>query len=634
MLGFFKHSHYLLIAFAILPNLVRAQFSGLSTDSTGSVLYFATSHRQINTTQPFHGKIFRWDALNGISLVASLPEIVPATPPPPQRPYVLTNPFDLSSPQTSSDGSTLLIQGHSDSVSTGLPIGVPTATNDPEETSTTTLFRPGNPPKSFPGNLSISPNGRYALQVQASYRKDRLLIDLQTGASLSFPNSISPSLETRQPVSNRGTAIVADSFPSRLVVYSFFGPAHSVLNTNDPNGHSQVAIDADATTILYTSTPRKGPRSVRLFLSPGNRILSPPGLDCHSSSLSLDGTRTIFLCTSEGISQLYTATIPSGQPTPLPIHSAGLQSAILSGDGQVIFSLTNQGQILRTHLPTLRSSEITPPTPFLTLPRSRPSNGSILRIGIFTAAPSELPVPSFSVPGSLLRLSGAGLLSTTFTLDNAPLPILQSAANEAYIQIPWDTLPIEQSSRSAQVLVHATIPSPWLPPPYQLQIYDSAPTLLNSPKTGAPLAFHSNFSAPINASNPLRYNQIFHLYATGFGPTTPQPPTGQPSPLAPLKTPIQCTATTDDDFRNPIAPRPIKVLYAGLAPGLIGLYQLDLATPPDSDFFERNPYETLFFTCGSPENKDLLQFELPFSNAPPPNAAHTGKTDLPPTHPH
>ncbi len=92
------------------------------------------------------------------------------------------------------------------------------------------------------------------------------------------------------------------------------------------------------------------------------------------------------------------------------------------------------------------------------------------------------------------------------------------------------------------------------------------------------LVIHQDWSAPVTPSNPARPNEILHVYGGGFGPVASHPPTGVPAlvnPLSPTVNPITCGASTvDHSSLN------VPVLFSGLAPGTVGIYQLDIQLPP------------------------------------------------------
>ncbi len=81
--------------------------------------------------------------------------------------------------------------------------------------------------------------------------------------------------------------------------------------------------------------------------------------------------------------------------------------------------------------------------------------------------------------------------------------------------------------------------------------------------------------ALISGSNPVRRGQVAQLYVNGLGPVDRTPGNGQISPSDPL-------ARTTTNPLVSIGGRPAQLLFSGLAPGIVGLYQVNVVVPPDS----------------------------------------------------
>ncbi len=77
----------------------------------------------------------------------------------------------------------------------------------------------------------------------------------------------------------------------------------------------------------------------------------------------------------------------------------------------------------------------------------------------------------------------------------------------------------------------------------------------------------------VTAQAPARAGEVLMLFAPGVGPTQPPSRTGEPS-KAPFPKPVGAV-------RLLIAGRPVELLYAGAAPGFVGLMQLNFVVPPD-----------------------------------------------------
>jgi len=72
-------------------------------------------------------------------------------------------------------------------------------------------------------------------------------------------------------------------------------------------------------------------------------------------------------------------------------------------------------------------------------------------------------------------------------------------------------------------------------------------------------------------SNPAKTGSYVMLYGTGAGAASPAVPTGSAAPASPLSTVTNVTATIDGV--------PATVAFQGLAPGFVGLLQVNLQVP-------------------------------------------------------
>ena len=93
---------------------------------------------------------------------------------------------------------------------------------------------------------------------------------------------------------------------------------------------------------------------------------------------------------------------------------------------------------------------------------------------------------------------------------------------------------------------------------------------------------HQDFHGLVSAADPAHPDEILHLYLTGLGAVTPAVATGQPTPLAPLSLingPMYVFWAGQLPINFPMSP---TVLFAGLAPGLVGLEQIDLQVPHEA----------------------------------------------------
>ena len=99
--------------------------------------------------------------------------------------------------------------------------------------------------------------------------------------------------------------------------------------------------------------------------------------------------------------------------------------------------------------------------------------------------------------------------------------------------------------------------------------------------------FASNY-ALVGPDNPALPGDVIILYATGLGPVTVYVPDGYAAPTDLL-------AYTADPSQVLINGEPCAVYFSGLAPGFVGLYQINLRVPDDApignlDIMIQTPY--------------------------------------------
>jgi uncharacterized protein (TIGR03437 family) len=89
---------------------------------------------------------------------------------------------------------------------------------------------------------------------------------------------------------------------------------------------------------------------------------------------------------------------------------------------------------------------------------------------------------------------------------------------------------------------------------------------------GTLVAQHPDFTL-VGASSPAHPAETLTIYLVGMGATTPAVPSGTTAPSSPLASvPPQVVVTVDG--------QPAQVSFAGLTPGLAGLYQINFTVPP------------------------------------------------------
>jgi len=158
---------------------------------------------------------------------------------------------------------------------------------------------------------------------------------------------------------------------------------------------------------------------------------------------------------------------------------------------------------------------------------------------------------------------------TCVTLNNIALPLFMTSPTQINAQIPPAT------AAGSFPLVVRSIANQTESASQPVAIYKYAPAVLVD-SAGQILLFHADGSY-VNKNNPANRDEPLVMYAVGLGATTGgSVSAGMPSPASPLA--VSPTAAVY--FGDPSwVQAAIIVDFAGLAPGMIGVYQLNLRVP-------------------------------------------------------
>jgi uncharacterized protein (TIGR03437 family) len=205
-----------------------------------------------------------------------------------------------------------------------------------------------------------------------------------------------------------------------------------------------------------------------------------------------------------------------------------------------------------------------------------PNNGGT--VNLFSYLPQFAPGSLISIFGNNLGDSAPAtstplptiLGGTCVTLNNQPLPLFLTSAGQINAQLP----PTMAAGRYP--LVVRSISKKAASPSQTITIAKYAPAIFTNTATHMAYVFHADGRA-VTTDNKAERDEPLVMYATGLGATHGGAVTsGKPAPSDPL-------ATTDPIelyFGNPLYKQAaIIVDFSGLAPGLIGLYQINLRVP-------------------------------------------------------
>jgi uncharacterized protein (TIGR03437 family) len=182
--------------------------------------------------------------------------------------------------------------------------------------------------------------------------------------------------------------------------------------------------------------------------------------------------------------------------------------------------------------------------------------GSLISIFGYNLAPGEATANTAPAPTTLN--------GTSLTINGVPAPLLYVSRTQINAQVPYEVSP----GPGALVIQAGDLKSASVAFP----VYPIAPGVWRLPNTLHVLAVNAADGTLNGADHPAFPGQYVTIYLTGQGAVTNPVPTGAAAPTSP--------------YSIPVAPVLVKVggqtastPFAGLAPGFIGLLQINLEIP-------------------------------------------------------
>ena len=220
--------------------------------------------------------------------------------------------------------------------------------------------------------------------------------------------------------------------------------------------------------------------------------------------------------------------------------------------------------------------------PNLTPPPTLAPGGTLNNLNPVVGAPLS--------PGTIAQVYGSGLAPKSVSTGMLPLPTtfnstfalvgsqqapLYSVSNgQIDIQIP------NELSANQQIPVLLSVNNA-LTLPVILDVVPAAPGVLSANDGPTPpsvqngahiIAQHAADFSLVSSSHPAKPGEYLVIYLVGMGVTDPAVTSGTQTPASPLaKVTKQPTVT--------VASQPASVVFAGLTPGFVGLYQINFQVP-------------------------------------------------------
>jgi uncharacterized protein (TIGR03437 family) len=195
---------------------------------------------------------------------------------------------------------------------------------------------------------------------------------------------------------------------------------------------------------------------------------------------------------------------------------------------------------------------------------------------------SSAPFTAGIAPGELLTLYGSGLANTDLRvadtlplpttlagvqvlINNRPAPIYYVGRSQIAAVVPYGTT---EAVAQVQVVNNGVSSNA-----VTLLVYPTAPGVFSIPPGGAGYGavLHPDYTL-VTPDHPARAGEVLQVYLTGLGQVFPTIQDGAPGPVGQL-------ARVQEDVGAYVDGQPAEVLYAGLAPTLPALYQVNLKVP-------------------------------------------------------
>ncbi len=179
-------------------------------------------------------------------------------------------------------------------------------------------------------------------------------------------------------------------------------------------------------------------------------------------------------------------------------------------------------------------------------------------LAVETTVAPDLPLPT--------TLAGVRLL-----VNDVPAPLIFVSAGQINFQIP-SGVPIGEEV-AVQVVVDGGVSQSGA-----LTAAAADPGIIYNPKTEnqEAVALHGADNSLVSSANPAARGEVIVLYAVGPGATDPPVPDGTAAGGNPVS---RVTGETKVFFGGVEA---AEVLFSGLAPGSVGLWQINVRTPQDA----------------------------------------------------
>jgi uncharacterized protein (TIGR03437 family) len=431
--------------------------------------------------------------------------------------------------------------------------------------------------------LASSPNG------------SSILVASSDGHIMLYDANVNSFTTSRQDVTSLGGAFAASAFDQYVVGNNLLNSSLVTTNTLSETGTPSGFVFVNQTGYLTTAPSSSSPGVIQqINLSTGGAIqptsmveapilavqpTSVVGTDCSTTTITnadgsqstetvcqtgLQVTTTVCIATTSTSGNTTTATndCQTSTSTKQGPTNAFTRSLAMLVDGSAFINLTTSGVVV---LPPAYAASIAPPqiTSVVSAAdfKSPAAPGGLITVFGNSLSPtnqatSEIPLPT-------------ALASSCLTVNGQPIPLIFVSPTQVNAQMPF------QAFGNVVMVVHTPA---GVSSNFNLVVPSTAPAVFLSgsagPLTDLPTVIRQSTDLLVTSSNPVHLGDGLTIYLTGMGAVTPIVGNGLPGPNPPA-TAINAPLVT-------LGGVALNVEFAGLAPGEVGVYQINATVPSNT----------------------------------------------------
>jgi uncharacterized protein (TIGR03437 family) len=382
-----------------------------------------------------------------------------------------------------------------------------------------------------------------------------------------------------------------------LGVYQNILPADTVLAPTSNGGSILIAsstgavmlYDANAGTFTVSSQlsgPVTGAYAASNFgqYVVGTNVLNASLVPTGTTLSGATNSSGFFFVNQSGYYVSGTSTSNPGTIEQVSLTTGATIQPVATVEAPILSTTTNANGSVFTRsiaaLPTQTSIIVLSTSGFTVLPWTYAASVAPPQISAVVSAADGV---SPAAPGGLITLYGSQLSPTNLatsqipvptalanscvTVNGQPIPLIFVSPTQVNAQMPF------QAVGDETVVVHTP---GGISNNFNIVVQPNAPAVFLSgvagPQTNLPTVIRLSNGLLATDSNPVHPGDTLVIYVTGLGQTNPTGVTGYPAPGSPLASALILPSVTLGGMN-------LSVGYAGLAPGEVGVYQINVTVP-------------------------------------------------------